>query len=48
MNEEKKVRDFTPYEKFLAYTHDKGPDDVEVWNGKKHFKKLRNTPLWAL
>ncbi|MEY8421224.1 glycosyltransferase [Lachnospiraceae bacterium 38-14] len=48
MNEEKKVRDFTPYEKFLAYTHDEGPDDVEVWNGKKRFKKLRNTPLWAL
>ncbi len=48
MNEEKKARDFTPYEKFLAYTHDEGPDDVEVWNGKKRFKKLRNTPLWAL
>ena len=35
MNEEKKARDFTPYEKFLAYTHDEGPDDVEVWNGNK-------------
>lgn len=48
MKEEKKTRDFTAYEKFLAYTHDQGPDDVEVWNGKKRFQKLRNTPLWAL
>lgn len=48
MNEERKARDFTAYQKFLAYTHDEGPDDVEVWNGKKRFKKLRNTPLWAV
>ncbi|MCM1257798.1 MAG: glycosyltransferase [Roseburia sp.] len=48
MREEKRIRDLTVYEKFLAYTHDEGPDDVEVWNGKKRFKKLRNTPLWNL
>lgn len=48
MGEDKRIRDMTVYEKFLAYTHDEGPDDVEVWNGKKRFKKLRNTPLWSL
>ncbi len=40
--------DFERYRKFLAYTHNDGPDDVEVWNGKKRFKKLRNTPVWKL
>ena len=48
MREENRIRDLTVYEKFLAYTHDEGPDDVEVWNGKKRFKKLRNTPVWNL
>lgn len=48
MREEKRIRDLTVYEKFLAYTHDEGPDDVEVWNGPKRFQKLRDTPLWGL
>lgn len=41
-------RNMEAYRRFLAYTRDDGPDDVEVWNGKKRFKKLRNTPIWAL
>lgn len=34
--------------KFLAYTHDDGPDDVEMEPKRRGIRKLKGTPVWAL
>ncbi len=34
--------------KFLAYTHDDGPDDVEKEPERRGIRKLKGTPVWTL
>ena len=34
--------------KFLAYTHDDGPDDVEQEKERRGIRKLKGTPVWAV
>lgn len=40
--------DLGDYAKFLAYTHDDGPDDVEKEPERTGIRKLKGTPVWAL
>ena len=40
--------DLGDYAKFLAYTHDDGPDDVEQEPERKGIRKLKGTPVWTL
>lgn len=40
--------DMSVYRRYLAYTHNDGPDDVEEWAGPKRFMRLRKTPVWKL
>ena len=51
MTEQKKERmsaDLGDFAKFLAYTHDDGPDDVELEGERHGIRKLKGTPVWAL
>ena len=34
--------------KFLPYTHDDGPDDVEQEKERRGIRKLKGTPVWAV
>lgn len=40
--------DLGDFAKFLAYTHDDGPDDVEKEPERRGIRKLKGTPAWAL
>ncbi len=40
--------DLGDFAKFLAYTHDDGPDDVETEPERHGIRKLKGTPAWAL
>ena len=40
--------DMNVYRRYLAYTHNDGPDDVEEWDGPRRFMRLRKTPVWKL
>ena len=40
--------DLGDFVKFLAYTHDDGPDDVEQEPERKGIRKLKGTPVWTL
>ncbi len=40
--------DLGDFAKFLAYTHDDGPDDVEAEPQRHGIRKLKGTPAWAL
>ena len=45
---EKIPTDLGDFVKFLAYTHDDGPDDVEQEPERKGIRKLKGTPVWTL
>lgn len=36
------------FAKFLAYTHDDGPDDVELEPERHGIRRLKGTPVWAV
>lgn len=36
------------FSRFLAYTHDDGPDDVEQEPERRGIRKLKGTPVWPL
>lgn len=40
--------DLGDFVKFLAYTHDDGPDDVEQEPARRGIRKLKGTPVWTL
>lgn len=40
--------DLGDFAKFLAYTHDDGPDDVEQEPERRGIRRLKGTPAWAL
>ncbi len=40
--------DLGDFAKFLAYTHDDGPDDVETEPQRHGIRRLKGTPAWAL
>ena len=40
--------DLSDFVKFLAYTHDDGPDDVEKEPERKGIRKLKGTPVWTI
>lgn len=40
--------DLGNFAKFLAYTHDDGPDDVEKEPARRGIRKLKGTPVWML
>ncbi len=40
--------DMGDFNKFLAYTHDDGPDDVEQEPERHGIRKLKGTPLWTV
>lgn len=39
--------DLGDFVKFLAYTHDDGPDDVEPEPERQGIRKLKGTPIWT-
>lgn len=45
---EKIPTDLGDFAKFLAYTHDDGPDDVEEEPERHGIRKLKGTPVWTL
>lgn len=45
---EKISTDLGDFAKFLAYTHDDGPDDVEEEPKRHGIRKLKGTPAWTL
>ncbi len=45
---EKISTDLGDFAKFLAYTHDDGPDDVEEEPKRHGIRKLKGTPVWTL
>ena len=45
---EKISADLGDFAKFLAYTHDDGPDDVEKEPERRGLRRLKGTPAWAL
>lgn len=45
---EKLTMNLGEFAKFLAYTHDHGPDDVETEPTRSGIKKLKGTPVWVL
>ena len=45
---EKLSADLGDFAKFLAYTHDDGPDDVEEEPKRRGIRRLKGTPVWAL
>lgn len=49
-NQEKKKisADVGVFAKFLAYTHDDGPDDVPMEPERHGIRKLKGTPVWTL
>ena len=49
-DEEKKriSTDLGDLAKYLAYTHDDGPDDVEQEPERRGIRKLKGTPVWTL
>lgn len=40
--------DLGDFARFLAYTHDDGPDDVEAEPERHGIRKLKGTPVWTL
>lgn len=44
---EKITTELGDFVKFLAYTHDEGPDDVETEPARRGIRKLKGTPLWT-
>lgn len=47
--EKKKISsDLGDFAKFLAYTHDEGPDDVPQEPERHGIRKLKGTPVWTL
>lgn len=40
--------DMGDFIKFLAYTHDEGPDDVEIEPERHGIRKLKGTPVWTV
>ncbi|MFV0465995.1 MAG: glycosyltransferase family 2 protein [Lachnospiraceae bacterium] len=40
--------DMGTYARFLAYTHNEGPDDVEPEAERTGIRKLKGTPVWTL
>lgn len=45
---EKITADLGDFAKYLAYTHDDGPDDVEKEKERTGIRKLKGTPVWTV